>query len=575
MQSRPVLVLTALLLGMSIPAAAEPWRAEVKPPKPGLPAVVVEVGYDRTYVPAFNSPIAIHATAGDPGFDGYLGYRFAVKDWETLDSAVTSRASIRPHEIWTFQTFATLRNWGTTAPPREVVIEWRDRDAKLICIAIAGTPDWIRQRRALNIGADTALSDRAQWYAGYSSVIVPLDTWLDLKRPVRDAIFGSAIEVVFVGFARSGQQLDETTRALLPVEFIARPGAYTVPWPYVARTVTAPTSWTPKRGAGFIGSATCPYLARTMTATWVADRDALARPLPDVLHFTNYRRPMFPYPDTRTYRPHAAAGIALLVIAAGWVFVRRNRTALAVVLLIGCVAVIAIARDRIRQKSGTDDLVLRSVIAPGIAAEYRVHSTHGPSPLPAAAADRTAVTGDHMLGGIEVRTSDTPPSMGSLVFREDWGWGIRWTLRRTIAAELASDRIDLLAGRDLHEFALAEWTAARDQGNYVLDANLVPSGEQRMSATLALPADVRTARSVEMRMTLSLTGGPVEIKWATGSIQLTPKRKDLTSGFRCAIPDETVKAIEASGGVFEINTTLLRNIVQPVDRLSVHVQEKS
>src|SRR5258705_312737 len=86
--------------------------------------------------------------------------------------------------------------------------------------------------REAHVEEPNALSDRAQWYAGFSDVVTPLDVWIDLPKRIRQAILGSGIYVVFHGLPRSNQHLDELDRALLPITFDARPGSYQASWPY-------------------------------------------------------------------------------------------------------------------------------------------------------------------------------------------------------------------------------------------------------------------------------------------------------------------------------------------------------
>lgn len=581
-QSRVTGVLAALLVAMS--AQATPWRAEVAPPRPGLPAVVVEVGYPDGYIPAFNTPVVIHATAGDAGFAGYIGFHFEFGGRSTVDTPVIGSASIRPHETWTFRTIATLHLWNDRteqsanagSPPvtRDLVVEWRGNATELLGVEDAGSPPWIigaAARLPLHVSTTSVLPDTSQWYAGFSSVIVPLATWLDLQPRVREAIFAAPVEVVFVGFARADQTFDELTRTLLPVEFGAGQGSYVAPWPYGAATRSAPVSWTVKRGSGFVGTAMRPYLARTLAATWVADDHALDRPLPSVVHVRARTRFVNYDPRIPDRRPWIWAAIAFLVAVAAWLLVRNNRLVAGGVLAVAFAAMTAMSRDGIRRATATDEYVLKGALAPGVGSEYHLFFDRGPSPLSPAPADRLSVSGNDWLPGqVEIRTNETSPSMGAIKTVGDWALAIRWKIKRTMIRENRS-RVVQYAGNDLHSVTLVQNVLANDERSYIIEPALEHLADGRMKMTLALPVG-HSDRSARMSLTTAVSGGPVRITWATGSIDLP---LSPSQGVHvCAIPADVLRAIDANGGVFEATVTPAIHIVRPVYNVLLHVQEK-
>jgi len=470
-------VLVASLAEAQSLAPRAPWHAVVASPRAELPAVTIDLGYPGPYVPSQSSPIVLHAIAGDLPFDGYIGFHFRVSDHRTYDTPVIARAVLRPHEAWTFSTFVTLRRYGGTQQntiPREIAIEWRDRSMTVKGFQSAGVPPWTQQRMPLRIAARenaepasvlgrsayveqaTALSDRAQWYAGFADVVTPLDTWIDLPRRMREAILGSGINVVFFGLPRSGQQLDAIDRALLPISFDARQGSYRAPWPYGnSATVATPLSWVVKSGTYGVGNGALSYMVRSAVATWVADESGVSRPLPATmaipiaLWIAENRSSSFdpnfhievawPRP-AQFLRVHQAAVLALaatLISVAGWLTLRRRpRAAITVGLLISAMFLLA-ARDRIRPRSGRYDVDVDTSLSPSIVDRVHLSRSHGPSPLPEEGGDaetmRTSITtASEEWGDAEVRTSSTPVSMGLLSRRRDWDAVTRSTRRHEL-----------------------------------------------------------------------------------------------------------------------------------------------
>lgn len=594
-------VLIALAVALASRAGAQPlWHAALAAPRAGLPAVAIDLGYAGPYVPAFSAPITLHANGPAAPFDGYIGFSFAVGDKRTLDTPVIARAKLRPNETWTFSTFATVRRWGgpspdTAARSRAIVVEWRDAAMQPIARASAGVPAWSANRVPLRIVGDNAstsnatafgdeahaeraaaLSDRGAWYAGFSSVVVPLATWLDLRSGVRDAIFGCGIPVVFVGFARADQQLDDVTRALLPVAFTVHAASYERSWPYASGTVASPVAWIAKQA--HTASAQNPYIARTATASWVADEHALDRPLPSMLRIENRAETAFFADATHGHGDAIVAILAVLIAIASWLLFRRNRTLAAAALLIAFTAIVAVAAERVRPKQAQLQDALHASIAPGIDIDARDHSAYGPSPLPAIAVDRVSLTGDYGLrDDAEVRTADTAPSMGLLQRSRDWDAESRWSLRRVLAKDGQTDAIVIPAIQgDLHGSWMMFWRvrpAASDR-HFMIQGEVRELPGKTFVTTFAIPTENARNRTASIGVTAVLTGGPVEIRWANGSSFVTAHRSDVNHMPVGLIPDDTLDAIARSGGVFDVIAKVNTQVIQRTYNISLVVQEK-
>ncbi|HEX9501745.1 MAG TPA: hypothetical protein VGA10_08835, partial [Thermoanaerobaculia bacterium] len=503
----PIAVLIALLSssvpGQSI-AERKPWHAAVPSPRAGLPAVTIEFGYPGPYVPMLNAPIVIRATANDVPFNGYIGYHLAVGDRLTLDTPVIARATLRPHESWSFKTTASLRRWGVqnVSAPREIGVEWRNSTMQKIASRSAGVPPWtsweddLLPLRVVASGAEMsaaevlgskpyveradALPDRAQWYTGFSAVVMPVATWLDLPEKIREAIFGSGRSVVFFGFPRPGQPMGRLDQTLLPIAFSARPGSYDAPWPYRnSRQMPAatPLSWTAKGGTDKIGPAQNPYLVQTNAAAWGADEVAVSRALPAMARIGN-RRPLIfnslqleasDWPDEtrrhllgiaakhdflRVYSGAIAAIAAIVLAIVAWILLRKTPRAIVAVSVVLAAAILFVQRGRIRPASDVRDYVIRAPIAPGIVDHFHVWRSYGPTPLagPAPIA-RTSITGDYgKWANAEVRTSETPISMGVLRHSRDWDAVSRWSYQREIDAASTSFRNHAIATPSSSDF---------------------------------------------------------------------------------------------------------------------------
>ena len=479
MVARALVTLAVAMLAW--PAGAQgggvPWHAVVTAPRQSFPTVTIDLGYPGPYVPWQNAPITLRATARDYPFDGYIGFHFRVNDHLTYDTPVISRAVLRPHEQWTFTTFARLRRFGGVGDrplPREVAVEWRDRAMRRAAVVSAGVPPWTLWmeplRPLLVAGSEgkpvlgrnafveraAALSDQARWYAGFSDVVLPLATWLDLPRRVREAIFGSGVHMVLFGFARPDQRLDEIGRALLPVTFTAKAGSYDAPWPYRrSRTMPVATSlsWTVNEGTWAVGRGPLPYLVQNSVAAWSADEIGISQPLPATVPTPTRLREavrrssvydpkakaqtIWPGPVQllRMFPAPALSIAALIVSLSAWMFTRKRIRAAVMIAMLLLTGFILAARDRIRPPAAGYDIDIRTPLSAGIIRHLHFRRTYGPAPIPAQSLDaqqwRTSMTGaDDWYREAEIRTSDTPVGMGTIVGRRDWDAISRWSVRR-------------------------------------------------------------------------------------------------------------------------------------------------
>lgn len=468
MWMRALVAASIVLAGLLAEAQTRaPWHVAVPAPRPALPALTVDLGYPGSYVPWQNAPITLHAVAGDQPFDGYIGFHFRAKEHETYDIPVIARATLRPHEQWSFSTFFQLQRWYAMesalqpSPLRELAIEWRDRAQRRMAIRVAGVPPWtqwdsrpvplriaapgehpsttVLGREAFITDAG-ALSDVAQWYAGFSEAVVRVDTWIDTPRRVKEAVFGSRIEVVFIGFPRAGQKLDDIDRLLLPVRFVEGTSSYRVPWLYASdgATVAAPLGWKAKPETERVGDPNQPYIVRNRAAVWIADERGAAMELPGTSLVNSplgasrprtrpaSHHPTWPGAGT-ILRLSAVPLITLGAIAAsvlGWMILRkRPRTAVAAALVLAAVAS-AVAATRIRPASGTLRNVHLAPVADGILLRSVFDLDYGQNPLPErrlGPMGRTSVTDAYsQLRAFELRGPETPMFFGAIAARWDW-----------------------------------------------------------------------------------------------------------------------------------------------------------
>jgi len=467
-----VIFIASCAVGAQTPA---PWHADVAPPRLSLPRVTIDLGYRGPYVPVQSSPITLTAIAGDLPFDGYIGYHIQVRDHVTYDLPVVARAVLRPRETWKFSTYATLHSvFGAHEPGtnptfyREIAVEWRDRSMRVIAATRAGAPPWTfwNEERtpllvdrvapaspaALGRGAyferADALPDRAQWYAGFSDAVIPVEVWLDLSRRVREAILGSSIRIVFFGLPRSNQHFDDLDRALIPVAFEARAGSYRAPWPYRdAGMIATPMSWTPNRGARTVGQGPLPYIVSTAAATWIADAAGIARPLPStsveaVRNGVGFPPPTVEWPRPsqilRAYPGRVVLAIVVIVAIVCWIVTRKHpRIVVFVVLVVVAFSIIA-ARQRIRPREGVYRYDMETSVVPGIIETTQVVRQYGAAPLPQPRFDperlRTSLTNsiDLWWEDAEIRTPASGVAMGTMQPRRDWDGVTRFAREREL-----------------------------------------------------------------------------------------------------------------------------------------------
>jgi hypothetical protein len=613
----PIRVAIALLIVLSsrAQAARAPWHAAVAAPRPGLPAVTIDLGYPGPYVPAVNAPISLHATAADVPFDGYIGFHFGVKGRRTIDMAVVARAILRPRESWSFESMANLRKWGGSPESgvlqREVIVEWRDRSMRISGKESAGVPPWTTfndQLLSLRVIAPSgqfndskvlgsaayveradALPDRAQWYAGFSSVVVPLGTWLRLSRRVREAIIGSGIHVIFVGLPASDSRPDDLDRVLLPVTFTARSGSYDAPWPYRGSRktpISTPMFWRAKEGSDFVSSADCPYIARTNAATWVADEVALSRPLPAMTRIAGRHGFYFAaFRDDRrsliAHLPWLLTGAALVISLVAWFLVRRQRRLAVACAMILMAGLLIAMRGRVRQTSGVFESVRRDPIAPGVVVRFQKRSVFGPTPL-AEYADRsdrarTSLTGDYgSYHDAEVRRSETSPSMGLMHREADWSSLSRWTYRREIETSAVLPARTVLAEiYDFHGAMIFSSVQRPTSRDFRIEGRLTKEPDGRASCTFALGSTPLAPEQIAvLRVGDILPDTEAEISWGSGSIKLTPTKRDIYSTPSSVIPAAVLREIAAQGGIFTLTVTPREPAITLLFGTSIEVREK-
>ncbi|MEO6259529.1 MAG: hypothetical protein ABIP63_04230, partial [Thermoanaerobaculia bacterium] len=452
-------------------ATASPrWQSVAPSPRPGLPAVSVQMGEPGPYISTKNAALTLTALTAERPFDGYIGFHFEVRTLNTLDTPVIFRTVLGSHGRRTFSTWVQLNTRGVyregkpVLKKREVVIEWRDASARLLAKRNLGPAPWsdpvsLRITRgaasdapALTGGSPTydrsaaSLSDRAQWYSGFSAVIIPVDLWLDLPMPVREAIFGSNVRTLFFGSPRSGQTWTALDRAMIPVEFEWKPGSYTAPWPYRPKAVTVPVevSWRARPEALIIGPGQSPYLVSSVSA-YGAEEAALTREVPIAATRGPGKGAFSPRSSVlrltaedilREYRPLLVMALLILLVVFLWLTVRRTPRIAALVVTLGATAAVLAARDWIHPVAGvhlTEDV---RRIGPGVSRRTRSVQQYGASPLAerrlSSSELRTAVAGiGEVLEDAEVRTSETAPGHGTMLLaRSAWDSTSRWTVRR-------------------------------------------------------------------------------------------------------------------------------------------------
>jgi hypothetical protein len=468
-----VVVLFSAAAGAQTPApAGGRWHGEAVAPLPGLPKVSLELGEPGPYVSTESAVLDLQATAGEHPFNGYIGYHFAVGRNATLDVPVVSRVVLPPHGRWSLRTQVRLQRapmayeMKLDLSNRELVIEWRDRSLRLQSQQTVGTPPWTTPRPLRVTGSgDTpaatpiigqtaqvrpagALSDRAQWYLGFSAVAMPVAVWLDLPLEIRQALFGSSIRLLFFGVPRREQTMSELDRAAIPVTFQWTPGSYTVPWPYAASPtpVTVPVSWQADPETRIVGPGQSPYLVANKLSVYAAEERALARPIPGTTPQPVWRHPdqvpqtLRPTPPeiVREYLPAAVFVLVLLLSLGGWLVVRRTPRLALLGLMVAASAVILAMRGRIRPIHGLYVTERTEPVAPGVVRRFRTTIESGETPiaeLPLQYDPHTTI-GQRSWGRetLEVVTAQTAPAQGTLYSNGAWDAAMRRTSRQELAA---------------------------------------------------------------------------------------------------------------------------------------------
>lgn len=520
--------LVALLVCAS-PAAAQ-WHAAVEPPRAGLPPVTIDLGYAGPYLPQINLPIAMHASA-PTAFDGYIGYHFAVNGRATLDTPVVARARLRPGENWSFDTFATLQRCCSQEIylPRELAVEWRDRNLRVMAVRSAGVPpwtSWTADLQPLRVTSASGLPVRAQWYTGFESIIVPLATWLDLPQPVRDAMFRSAVPIFFLGFPRADQHLGRLERTILPIALTPGATTYAAPWPYRQGTRTAPMSWTAKAGVPHVGAAQNPYLAVGITL-WAADEDALSKPVPATIAYrTRGPHELLAFDAggwtsgfLRIYAGGVTAVLAAIAAIAAWLLLRKTpRTGIAIGVILIATALFA-GRGRIRPSNAVLHYDSTVAVAPGVVDHVHLIRSYGAAPVAPVTTDGDAITGDHAtIKDAEVRSSDTPPSFGLLASRHEFDAATRWWLRRELDDKAIARATMLRHGPDDHTPIVYSRLDPRKPGTpFRIGCRLKRQPDGRGSCLIAFPEGEYTG-SVAYFTPYSPT--TIGVAWPTGSATL-------------------------------------------------------
>ena len=519
-------LLTLLLVGaiapvggaaeLASPAAEQGgarWRAVATAPRPNLPAVEIALGYPGQYLAMENSPIELRARSGEAPFDGYLGYHVAVSAARhaterilTNDVPVVSRASLAPHSAWTFSSWLRVSSFDrapvSAANTRELVIEWRDHNMKLIAERSVGVPPWAPASRPLRVvGRDETNVDPSyldtealllparelpatvQWYAGFPALIVPLEVWLQLPAPVREAVFRSDVLVYFFGVPDRLPQMTNTDRALLPVELESAASVLSIPWPYAAEAGAAqqvPLSWRPKKGTRVLGTNRSPYVTISPISVYAADESALRTRLP---RFALSRRETPPQPRkgrklsptlseiVHEFRPLLVVVVLAILSVTAWMAFRR-RAHWIVLALAAAVAVLTVAaRNQIRTAGGAVAEEVR-LASPDVWEAATFRRDFGAVPLRVDAADAAkaldSVTRSTRSTNsyVEVRGARTAPGFGDLYANKAWESSSRQMRRRELGSPATIDIVSASAERLVVRYSaraavshvVADWT---------------------------------------------------------------------------------------------------------------------
>lgn len=325
-------ILTGLLAASAI-AIAQPssgWSTTVHPPQPNLPTVHLTLGYPGDYVPMDHAPIELRVI-GDQLFDGFVGYAFEAEGKRTADVPRATRAR---H----LRGFIDLMGDGGSRLPREVIIEWRDRNGRVVAGASAGTPPWSEKLQPLRIGASSRLVPTAAWFQGFREIVAPIDVLLSLPAGVRQAVFESGTEVFTIGVPTL--PVTGLDGSLLPVTFES-------------------SIVHPKPRAMWLAGENGPRVVRWPRATWVASEDELREPLPsmNVLHVrADQWQSKVPRSAHNILVGLSQARTALLLVAVIassvllWWLSRRGAATVVIVVAIVLIAAHPLYRDGIRRR---------------------------------------------------------------------------------------------------------------------------------------------------------------------------------------------------------------------------------
>lgn len=539
------------LAGVAVAAAvacAQPsfgWEATVRPPRPGLPAVEIRIGFPGDYVPLQGSPLELRRTAP---FDGMIGYRFEVDGKKTVDTTRLTRAAELHGSL-------VLDTRGEGSAPREVVIEWRDAAGHLLASANAGTPPWSAKLKTLRVGDESptaprhlgeaslmlppaALPARAEWYDGWRALVLPAESWLALAANVRQAIVASGASVMTFG-TPAPRALAPVDEAVLPVAFDA--GAVR-----------------PKPGADWLRGANGPRLVRLGNMTWAASEDELREPLPamQAWHF----QPRFKQPSV-SWSPATAAAIVsqirtLLLLAAAvmislllWHLIRRGRAMVAAAIAVALIVAHPLYRDFIRPRAAEKTTEQWSRRVNGTYERSRFVETYGATPLrmrepqPAdarlatdPAADYAELAPDGRLLNIAFADTAWPVARVRSSAAEAWD-GIRVTIREagdeslTFEYDLAFEPSEVLAN----------WTHGT---GYSSGAVALPR-ERRGRAT------VTDRKVVRMERWWAHTGSPLPRRGPNEAVELLFIADGRTYRWRGALPASRFVRYELAAQVRE------------------------
>ncbi len=419
-------------------AGAAPWRG-VAEGRGGQPAVELELGYPDGFVSTLSSPVVLRIRTGNRGFDGYISFRLGTSNRMTIDTPIATRVKLGAHSEQVFATYARSARFGTgvqyALANREVMVDWRTPSLDLIATRSLGLPPWQWPRPLV---LPSAMSTDAQWYGGFTNVVAPIDDWFALPVAVREAIFRSAVPVVFFGVPSRIPDLAPVDRALLPVEFRAEPGTLEVPWPYTEKTRPVPISWRAKPQTRIAGSPQLPYLVWNGIATFAAGEEPIRTAVPSFRTFLirnantpgAFRRQPNVREILRDYRPLIAMIVLVPLPFIGWILMRR-RPRLLIVISIAAVGIATmLLRDSLSASAGRHEASIRRVRAAGVVEHIVAVRQAGPSPLGGVKSEGESIAwAINDLDAIEVRTPKTLAGFGTMV-SSNRGWQSRTAIRK-------------------------------------------------------------------------------------------------------------------------------------------------